>query len=80
MLECKSEASQVDNDLPAELIDTCWNVNLFLFNMHKKAASELIDTCWNVNLKHVQTTAVMFDELIDTCWNVNVGVIQPDFF
>ena len=33
-----------------ELIDTLWNVNLFLSSGRNLFVFELIDTLWNVNL------------------------------
>ena len=32
-----------------ELIDTCWNVNMYNATMEIINQYELIDTCWNVN-------------------------------
>ena len=35
--------------MDTELIDTCWNVNVFESPSRIRILVELIDTCWNVN-------------------------------
>ena len=37
------------NPLPAELIDTLWNVNIYAGVAYGIDGYELIDTLWNVN-------------------------------
>ena len=54
-----------------ELIDTCWNVNLYNSINKEAVIWELIDTCWNVNLAATIIHKPLKLELIDTCWNVN---------
>ena len=57
-----------------ELIDTCWNVNIFVMLLNMLAALELIDTCWNVNISTTLLKSSATTELIDTCWNVNTWI------
>ena len=37
-----------------ELIDTLWNVNLYLIQLVILVHCELIDTLWNVNVDYVK--------------------------
>ena len=54
-----------------ELIDTLWNVNIFLDTHAFSAIIELIDTLWNVNFIYGISVISINCELIDTLWNVN---------
>ena len=53
------------------LIDTWWNVNLFVLRLPAFALQVLIDTWWNVNLFVLRLPAFALQVLIDTWWNVN---------
>ena len=44
----------------AELIDTLWNVNLYMLLLFLARVSELIDTLWNVNKDGCEYVAVDF--------------------
>ena len=49
MLGCKSVLSVFSAFSAAELIDTCWDVNIDYNLIFGLLFGELIDTCWDVN-------------------------------
>ncbi len=49
-MECKLSTTSIKFVTTLELIDTLWNVNIFLDTHAFSAIIELIDTLWNVNL------------------------------
>ena len=61
-----------------ELIDTLWNVNIFVLTSSNTETIELIDTLWNVNVKIIRWQSGQLEELIDTLWNVNLTIV-PSF-
>ena len=61
-----------------ELIDTLWNVNVFVTVCFLSLLIELIDTLWNVNRKKLLKRKKQKRELIDTLWNVNVSSGNED--
>ena len=48
-MECKSQFLHVKKCEFLELIDTLWNVNIFVNLTNTCQCPELIDTLWNVN-------------------------------
>ena len=50
MVECESEAFTVYIQNHRVLIDTWWNVNMYLKKELRLNAGVLIDTWWNVNV------------------------------
>ena len=71
MLGCKLLYDDIGNVIKAELIDTCWDVNIMEVIDDERFYDELIDTCWDVNLKGFNVYYMTEFELIDTCWDVN---------
>ena len=71
IMECKSEKLSISAIMVAELIDTLWNVNSFIFINPLGSFPELIDTLWNVNKQMLIKRQKSQRELIDTLWNVN---------
>ena len=49
MLGCKYGFDENKHQREQELIDTCWDVNLFRIRTGQDYNEELIDTCWDVN-------------------------------
>ena len=53
-MECKSQFLHVKKCEFLELIDTLWNVNIFVNLTNTCQCPELIDTLWNVNNVHAR--------------------------
>ena len=58
------------------LIDTWWNVNLYLPTLPQPLTAVLIDTWWNVNHERQEQVKCRLWVLIDTWWNVNLCITQ----
>ena len=71
MLGCKSITLEKKSLNFSELIDTCWDVNIYITQIWQDKNYELIDTCWDVNIYITQIWQDKNYELIDTCWDVN---------
>ena len=74
IMECKSLLTDAGNRGIPELIDTLWNVNIFIVISTLISPSELIDTLWNVNAIARSAIVLTNQELIDTLWNVNQSI------
>ena len=75
MLGCKQKRDIPEGISSAELIDTCWDVNILALCFAGTCVFELIDTCWDVNLFHAFFCSAAKMELIDTCWDVNASIM-----
>ena len=50
-MECKCYIGNTFSAVICELIDTLWNVNIFVNLTNTCQCPELIDTLWNVNME-----------------------------
>ena len=60
------------SDMLCDLIETLWNVKIFLILLSIASFFDLIETLWNVKIILKQYTGVMHVDLIETLWNVKL--------
>ena len=75
MVECECDLSIRQILLHRVLIDTWWNVNIFLAALARLSDIVLIDTWWNVNEELPRLKPTQPQVLIDTWLNVNLKSI-----
>ena len=57
-----------------DLIDTLWNVKLYMQGISNEDGMDLIDTLWNVKYYYSSQNKKGGNDLIDTLWNVKIKV------
>ncbi len=75
MVECECGSIAISKSYSKVLIDTWWNVNIFLDFEIAVYNVVLIDTWWNVNINHHINVIKVILVLIDTWWNVNTVIV-----
>ena len=71
IVECKvPRGDMAETGVPLVLIETLWNVKLYMFAHRLIRASVLIETLWNVKKYSVQRPVQFLTVLIETLWNV----------
>ena len=78
-MECKAALAESSGSAAADLIDTLWNVKVYVAFFHKESLPDLIDTLWNVKETVRTAAAAALADLIDTLWNVKAdGPSDPE--